>query len=172
MAPIALPHGDGAPGDGAEDYITSARRFWRVELGSLPRRRPTRRRVFPAPLFCADGGGLSIGWISCWTSSGCGVESVLREGCPRTTTGVSQCWLSGHFRQVFFNTIALPRIYIDDNVWGEARGLRVVDLSVQFLATLNTHCISRSTSRGVCVCVCVYYCRTYYKAVCGGGGGQ
>ena len=20
--------------------------------------------------------------------------------------------------------------------------------------------------------VCVYYCRTYYKAVCGGGGGQ
>ncbi len=22
------------------------------------------------------------------------------------------------------------------------------------------------------VCVCVYYCRTYYKAVCGGGGGQ
>ncbi len=23
----------------------------------------------------------------------------------------------------------------------------------------------------VCV-VCVYYCRTYYKAVCGGGGGQ
>ena len=21
-------------------------------------------------------------------------------------------------------------------------------------------------------CVCVYYCRTYYKAVCGGGGGQ
>jgi hypothetical protein len=26
----------------------------------------------------------------------------------------------------------------------------------------------RSTSQ----CVCVYYCRTYYKAVCGGGGGQ
>ena len=22
------------------------------------------------------------------------------------------------------------------------------------------------------VCVCVYYCRTYDKAVCGGGGGQ
>ena len=40
-----------------------------------------------------------------------------------------------------------------------------------------------TTSRGLCElvcpshgapcqCVCVYYCRTYYKAVCGGGGGQ
>jgi hypothetical protein len=39
----ALSHGDGAPGAGAEDYITSARRFWRAKLGSRPRRRPTRR---------------------------------------------------------------------------------------------------------------------------------
>ena len=39
---------------------------------------------------------------------------------PRTTTGVSQCWFSGHFRQVFFNTIALPRINIGADVWGEA----------------------------------------------------
>jgi hypothetical protein len=34
--------------------------------------------------------------------------------------------------------------------------------------------IRRVVSRGVCVyygCVCVYYCRTFYKAVCGGGGG-
>ena len=31
-----------------------------------------------------------------------GVESALREECPRTMTGVSQCWFSGHFRQVFF----------------------------------------------------------------------
>jgi hypothetical protein len=44
----------------------------------------------------------------------------MREGCPRTTTGVSQHWFSGHFRQVFFNTIALPRINIGDNVWGES----------------------------------------------------
>ena len=36
MAPIALSHGDGAPGAGAEDCITSARRFWRTELGSRP----------------------------------------------------------------------------------------------------------------------------------------
>ena len=53
--------------DGAEDCITSARRLWRAELGSSPRRRPTRRRASPAPLFRADGGRLSIGWISCWT---------------------------------------------------------------------------------------------------------
>ena len=36
MAPNALSHGDGAPGAGAEDCITSARRLWRVELGSRP----------------------------------------------------------------------------------------------------------------------------------------
>jgi hypothetical protein len=45
-----------------------------------------------------------------------GVESALREGCPRTMTGVSQRWFSGHFRQVFFNTIALPRINIGADV--------------------------------------------------------
>jgi hypothetical protein len=45
---------------------------------------------------------------------------ALREGCPRTTTGVSQRWFSGHFRQVFFNTIALPRINIGADVWGES----------------------------------------------------
>ncbi len=49
-----------------------------------------------------------------------GVESALLEGCPRTTTGVSQHWFSGHFRQVFFNTNALPRINIGANVWGES----------------------------------------------------
>jgi len=40
------------------------------------------------------------------------LESALREGCPRTTTGVSQRRFSGHFRQVFFNTNAVPRIDI------------------------------------------------------------
>jgi hypothetical protein len=49
-----------------------------------------------------------------------GVENALREGCLRTMTGVSQYWFSGHFRQVFFNTNALPRINIGDNVWGES----------------------------------------------------
>ncbi len=48
------------------------------------------------------------------------VESVMREGCPRTMTGVSQCWFSGHFRQVFFNTNALPHINIGTDVWGES----------------------------------------------------
>jgi hypothetical protein len=32
-------------------------------------------------------------------------------------TGVSQHWFSGHFREVFFNTIALPRINNGANVW-------------------------------------------------------
>ena len=44
IAPIALL------GAGAEGCITSARRLWRAELVSLPRRRPTRRRASPAPL--------------------------------------------------------------------------------------------------------------------------
>jgi hypothetical protein len=63
MAPIALSHGDGAPGAGAEDCITRARRLWRAELGSSPR--PTRCCASSAPLFCADSGALSVGWISC-----------------------------------------------------------------------------------------------------------
>ena len=49
-----------------------------------------------------------------------GAESALREGCPRTMTGVSQRWFSGHFRQVLFNTNALPRIHIGADVWGES----------------------------------------------------
>jgi hypothetical protein len=48
-----------------------------------------------------------IGWV----------QSALLEGCPRTMTGVSQCWFSGYFRQVFFNTNALPRISIGADVW-------------------------------------------------------
>jgi len=44
-----------------------------------------------------------------------GVESAVLEGW--TMTGVSQCWFSGHFQQVFFNTNALPRINIGANVW-------------------------------------------------------
>ena len=48
----------------------------------------------------------------------CGVESALREGW--TMTGVSQCWFSGHFRQVFFNTNALSRIDIGADVWSES----------------------------------------------------
>ena len=50
IAPSALSHVDCAPGAGAEDCITSARRLWRAELVSLPRCRPTRRRASPAPL--------------------------------------------------------------------------------------------------------------------------
>ena len=79
IAPSALSHGDSVPGDGVEDCITNIHRFWWVELGSSPRCRPARRRVFPAPLFCVDddcpfivlaetkpnGVGLLVGWISC-----------------------------------------------------------------------------------------------------------
>ena len=50
-----------------------------------------------------------VGWkVRCW-------RDVRGQ-----TTGVSQHWFSGHFRQVFFNTNALPRINIGANVWGES----------------------------------------------------
>ena len=51
-----------------------------------------------------------FGLIFCW----------LREGCPRTMTGVSQHWFSGHFQTGVFNTNALPRIDIGVDVWGES----------------------------------------------------
>jgi hypothetical protein len=41
-------------------------------------------------------------WVDILLDVICGVESELLEGCPRTMTGVPQCWFSGHFRQVFF----------------------------------------------------------------------
>jgi hypothetical protein len=49
-----------------------------------------------------------------------GVENTLMEGYPRAMTGVSQCWFSGHFQQVFFNTNALPGINIGADVWCES----------------------------------------------------
>jgi hypothetical protein len=61
-----------------------------------------------------------VSWVDILLDVIGGVESALREGCPRTMTGVSQLWFSGHFQQVFFNTIALPRINIDADVWGES----------------------------------------------------
>jgi hypothetical protein len=36
MAPIALSHGDGAPGVGVEDGIAIARRLWRASSGVAP----------------------------------------------------------------------------------------------------------------------------------------
>jgi hypothetical protein len=93
-------------------------------MGTVPRVL-VRRTASPA---YADFGGLSSGAppvvvrldvvsfppsSSAMTVAGCllggypvgrdGVESALREGCLRTTTGVSQRWFSGHFRQVFFS---------------------------------------------------------------------
>jgi hypothetical protein len=47
------------------------------------------------------------------------MDSELHDGCPRTMTDVSQRWFSGHFRLVFFNANALPRINIGADEWGE-----------------------------------------------------
>ena len=56
-----LSHVDCAPGAGAEDCITNVRRLWCAELVSLPRRRPTRRRASPTPLFPLTVAGCQLG---------------------------------------------------------------------------------------------------------------
>ncbi len=78
ITPSALSHGDGAPGAGAEDCITSAFRLWRAEFWSLPRRRPTRRRASTAPLFRADG-DLLPGWVDILLDVIGGMESGPRN---------------------------------------------------------------------------------------------
>jgi len=37
----------------------------------------------------------TVGWVDILLDVIGGVESALREGCPRTVAGVSQCWFSG-----------------------------------------------------------------------------
>jgi hypothetical protein len=94
-----------------------------------------------------------------------GVEIALREGCPRTTTGVSQHWFSGHFRQVFFNTIALPRINIGANVWGESAESSIMTGVYQHWCSSTLH-----IGWGLCDRVCqVLVCGGRYGL--GGGGG-
>ena len=101
MAPSVLSHGDGAPGAGAEDCIPSARRLWRAELGSSPRRRPTRCRAFPAQL----GRWRVVCWVDILLDV---ISGVFLNAGSR-----------GIFHRCFSNTNALPRINIGANVWGE-----------------------------------------------------
>ena len=100
----------------------------------------------------------TVGWVDILLDVIGGVESALREGCPRTTTGVSQRWFSGHFRQVFFNTNTLPRIDIGIDVWGESS-----------IMTGVYQCWCSSTLHigwGLCDCLClvlaVLVCRGRY----------
>jgi hypothetical protein len=67
-----------------------------------------------------------------------GGSSALWEGCPRTMTGVSQHWFSGHFRQVFSTPMHYrsPRpheysILSDSKFSGPSR---ILDTSVNGLA--------------------------------------
>ncbi len=81
----------------------------RAPLVSRPRRRPTRRRASPAPLSAQTVAGWLV-WADILLDVIGGVESALREGCPRTLTGVSQHWFSGHFRQVFSTPMLYPAL--------------------------------------------------------------
>jgi hypothetical protein len=102
-----------------------------------------------------------VGWVDILLDVIGGVESVLREGCPRTTTGVSQRWFLVHFRQVVFNTIALPCINIGANVWGESSIMTGV---YQRWCSTTLH-----IGWGLCDLVCqVLVCRGRY-GLAGGG---
>ena len=100
---------DCAPVAGAEDCITRARRLWRTQIVGRPRRRPARRRASPAPLSAQTVAGWSV-WADILLDVIGGGSSALREGCPRTMTGVSQHWFSGHFRQVFSTPMHYPAL--------------------------------------------------------------
>jgi hypothetical protein len=95
MAPSALSHGDCAPGAGAEDCITSA---GGLSSGAAP--------VVSTSCLSSPALQRQLWLVVCWVDILLdvigGVESALLEGFPRTMTGVSQCWFSGHFRQLFF----------------------------------------------------------------------
>jgi hypothetical protein len=58
-----------------------------------------------------------VGWADILLDVISGVESALREGCPRTMTGVSQYWFSGHFRQVFSTPMHYPTLTFGTNEW-------------------------------------------------------
>ncbi len=85
IAPSALSHGDGAPGAGAEDSSPAHADFGGMSSGAAPV--VVLLDVVPLPPR-----------YSAPTVAGCrvdilldvigGVESALREGCPRTMTGV------------------------------------------------------------------------------------
>jgi hypothetical protein len=92
MAPNTLSHGDGAPGAGAEDCITSENRLGGLSSGAPPVVvRPLSRPAFQRQRW------LVVGWVDILLDVIGGVERALLEGCPRTMTGVSQRSFSGHF---------------------------------------------------------------------------
>jgi hypothetical protein len=85
---------------------------------SRPRRRPTRRRVFPAPLSAQTVAGCRLGSYS---------DGRDRWSGTRAAGGMSgdhdRCFsilVLGAFSTGVFNTNALPCINIGADVWGES----------------------------------------------------
>ena len=107
---------------GSQVLITRARRLWRAPLVSHPRRRPTRCRASPAQLSTQTVAGWLV-WADILLDVIGGVDSALREGCPKLSEDHDRCFSTlvlGAFSTGVFNTNALPRINIDAYVWGES----------------------------------------------------
>jgi len=107
LKPIALSHVNCDPGDGVEDCITSARLRWLRLLSALV---VVRLVVVPLPPRSPRRRWRVVGWADILLDAIGGVEREMREGCPRTMTGVSQYWFSGHFRQVFSTPMHHPAL--------------------------------------------------------------
>ena len=79
---------------------------------------------------------------------------------------------------MFITVVPITKLF----AWGEGDNGGHVLREMTSRGLSGLVCPSRTSERGGegnCVkeggeegCVCVYYCRTYYKAVCGGEGGQ
>jgi hypothetical protein len=101
MAPSPLSHGDCAPGAGAEDCITSPgcwcgglhhADFVGLSSGAPPVSSDLTSCLSRPALPCRQWRvvELLVVWVDILLDVISGVESALREGCPRTMTGVSQ----------------------------------------------------------------------------------
>ena len=87
----------------------------------------------------------------------------MREACPRTLTGVSQYWFSGHFRQVFSTPMHYPALTLAPTC-GTNRA------SVQVFVNAGARLLC--TSDGVCVIIYVYLSSCLQGQVQFGGGGS
>ena len=118
VAPIALSHGDGAPGAGAEDCITSACRLWRDELGSCP----VLVRLDVVPLLTSSStltvAGCRLGGYPVGRDRGDGKRAA--EWMSGDNDRCFSILVLGAFSTGVFNTNALPRINIGADVWGES----------------------------------------------------
>jgi hypothetical protein len=159
LKPSALSHVDCAPGAGADDddddvfYLFLQKQKIGAELQApyIPwTASPTyadfgglswlvslvivRLHVVPLPPRSSRRLWRVVGWADILLDVIVGVESALREGCPGTMTGVSQYWVSGHFRQVFSTLMHYPALTLAPTSGGNHHDRRLLTLVLVYFA--------------------------------------